>query len=182
MKLLYVDATRRCWWLVNIGAVNGLVNGSQVNATEHLWWYVSQHCFRQWPGAIRQQAITWAKVDPDLCCHMALLGHNDLTLDMLQFVRKYGNAFAFYFVFQNWCSAGSWNPSFWKTRTALSYFVKTMADAESPGYQQPWYWLHSVHNVMTWKHFPTYWPFVPGINRSPASDAELWCFLWSVPE
>ena len=29
-------------------------------------------------GAIRQQAITWANVDPDLCCHMASLGPNGL--------------------------------------------------------------------------------------------------------
>ena len=40
-------------------------------------------------------------------------------------------------------------------------------------------------DVMKWKHFPRYWPFVRGIHRSPvnsphkASDAELWCFLWS---
>ena len=27
---------------------------------------------------VRQQAITWANVDPDLCPHMASLGHNDL--------------------------------------------------------------------------------------------------------
>ena len=38
---------------------------------------------------------------------------------------------------------------------------------------------------MKWKHFPRYWPFLRGIHRSPvnsrikASDAELWCFLWS---
>ena len=30
-------------------------------------------------GAVRQQAITWANVDPDLCCHMMALGHNELT-------------------------------------------------------------------------------------------------------
>ena len=28
--------------------------------------------------AIRQQATTWANVDPDLCHHMASLGHNEL--------------------------------------------------------------------------------------------------------
>ena len=27
-------------------------------------------------GAVRQQAITWANVDPDICSHIALLGHN----------------------------------------------------------------------------------------------------------
>ena len=29
-------------------------------------------------GAVRQQAIAWANVDPDLCCQMALLCHNEL--------------------------------------------------------------------------------------------------------
>ena len=35
-------------------------------------------------------------------------------------------------------------------------------------------------DVIQWKHFPCYWPFVRGIHRSPvnsprkASDAELW--------
>ena len=43
-------------------------------------------------------------------------------------------------------------------------------------------------NMMKWKHFPRYWPFVRGIHRSPvnsrakASDAELWYFLWSASE
>ena len=43
-------------------------------------------------------------------------------------------------------------------------------------------------DVIIWKHFPRYWPFVRGIHRSrwiprtKANDAELWCFLWSAPE
>ena len=43
-------------------------------------------------------------------------------------------------------------------------------------------------DVIEWKHFPRYWPFVRGIHRSPlnspykACDAELWCFLWSASE
>ena len=37
----------------------------------------SQHWFRQWFCAIRQQAFTWTNVDPGLCCHMVSLGHND---------------------------------------------------------------------------------------------------------
>ena len=43
-------------------------------------------------------------------------------------------------------------------------------------------------DVIKWKHFPRHWPFVRGIHRSrwiprtKASDAELWCFLWSPPE
>ena len=43
-------------------------------------------------------------------------------------------------------------------------------------------------DVIKWKHFPRYWPFVRRITglrwipRTNASDAELWCFLWSAPE
>ena len=42
-------------------------------------------------------------------------------------------------------------------------------------------------DVIKWKYFPHYWPFVRGIHRSrwiprtKASDAELWYFLWSAP-
>ena len=49
-----------------------------------------------------------------------------------------------------------------------------------------WSWSHD--DVIKWKHFPRYWPFVRGIHRSrwiphtKASDAELWCFLWSASE
>ena len=45
---------------------------------------------------------------------------------------------------------------------------------------------NSHDDVIKWKHFPRYWPFVRGIHRwsrwiphTKASDAELWCFLWS---
>ena len=40
---------------------------------------ISQQWFRQWLGAVKQQAITWANVDPDLWRHMASLCHNGLT-------------------------------------------------------------------------------------------------------
>ena len=50
-------------------------------------------------------------------------------------------------------------------------------------------WVIAYHDdVIKWKHFPRYWPFMRGIHRSrwipctKASDAELWCFLWSAPE
>ena len=43
-------------------------------------------------------------------------------------------------------------------------------------------------DVIKWKHFPRHWPFVRGIHPAPvnsphkASDAELWCSLWSALE
>ena len=49
-------------------------------------------------------------------------------------------------------------------------------------------WMKKTINhddVIKWKHFPRHWPFVRGIHRcrwiphTKASNAELWCFLWS---
>ena len=48
-----------------------------------------------------------------------------------------------------------------------------------------WYLYTNTAIVINWKHFPRYWPFVRGprwIPRTKASDAELWCLLWSAPE
>ena len=40
----------------------------------------------------------------------------------------------------------------------------------------------SLHDdVIKWKHFPRYWPFVWG-PRTKARDAELGCLLWSASE
>ena len=60
--------------------------------------------------------------------------------------------------------------------------------------KQPWrIWVKYAvpkhqDDVIKWEHFPRYWSPVRGIHRSPlnsphtkASDAELWCFPWSVP-
>ena len=48
--------------------------------------------------------------------------------------------------------------------------------------------LKCHEDVIKWKHFPRYWPFVREIHWSPdnspqkANDAELWWFFWSAPE
>ena len=34
-------------------------------------------------------------------------------------------------------------------------------------------------DVIKWKHFPRWWPFVRWIPRTKANGAELWCFRWS---
>ena len=50
--------------------------------------------------------------------------------------------------------------------------------------QMTWQSFHD--DVIKWKHFPCYWPSVWEIHRwnrlTEASDAELWCLLWSAPE
>ena len=65
--------------------------------------------------AVRQQAITWANVDPDLCCHMASLGPSELSWDRASECHRY------YCVF----NGPKWNklqpsqkykvPTFWET-------------------------------------------------------------------
>ena len=61
-----------------------MIDGSGISDECH-WTLlrISQHWFRKWLGAVRQQAITWASVDPDLCHHMGSLGPNELSLDWL---------------------------------------------------------------------------------------------------
>ena len=46
---------------------------TDIDCTEHI-----QHWFSWWLGTIRQQAITWANVDPNIYCHVMSLEHNDL--------------------------------------------------------------------------------------------------------
>ena len=45
------------------------------------------------------------------------------------------------------------------------------------------WWNLNHDDVIKWKHFSSYWPFVRWINRSlvKASDAELWCFFFICP-
>ena len=50
---------------------------------------ISQHWFSWWLGAIRQQAITWTNVGPDLCGHMALQGHNETILSYSSSISGY---------------------------------------------------------------------------------------------
>ena len=40
---------------------------------------ISQYSFKKWLGAISQQAIGWANVDPNLYRRMASLGHKSLS-------------------------------------------------------------------------------------------------------
>ena len=58
---------------------------------EFLWTLlmIRQHGFRQWLGAVRQQAVTWANLAPDLSQYMAPQDHsewNDLRLQRIKYV------------------------------------------------------------------------------------------------
>ena len=41
---------------------------------------ICQHWFRDWLGAVKPQAISWANVDLILCCHLVSLGCNELNI------------------------------------------------------------------------------------------------------
>ena len=43
----------------------------------------SQHCFRQWLGTVRQEAMTWSKVDPNVWSHMISPGRSELMLSRM---------------------------------------------------------------------------------------------------
>ena len=87
--LLHIDALHQssAWWLwhQNICSTYDchwklLYSGELVQPSP--WQGISckkkMQLHVKWLVAIRQQAITWANVDPDLCCHMVLLGHNGI--------------------------------------------------------------------------------------------------------
>ena len=41
---------------------------------------------------------------------------------------------------------------------------------QSSSYFGIWVESHSHDDVIKWKHFPRYWPFVRGIHRSPVNS------------
>ena len=70
---------------------------------------------------------------------------------------------------------------------------KIWQERHCKGVSDHWWWTYTFiwltyDDIIEWEYFPGYWPFVRGIHRSrwiprtKASDAELWCFLWSAPE
>ena len=55
----------------------------------------------------------------------------------------------------------------------LFSLILTSSSSQSD-YTQCYHEISRYHDdVIKWKHFPRYWPFVWGIHRLPASDAEL---------
>ena len=69
----------------------------------------------------------------------------------------------------------------------------SLANLNTMGKQITWIvWemmIASKHDdIIKWNHFPCYWPLCreftghQWIPCTKASDAELWCFLWSAPE
>ena len=42
--------------------------------------------------------------------------------------------------------------------------------------------MQQYDDVITWKYLRHYWPFVRGIQQSPAWAWGRWCFLWCQPQ
>ena len=94
VMLPFLDIMREKW---TRGRINSLTPGRCIKSLKYSIWYLSAdvthflwNCIvvdannkpifvRSWLGAVRQQAITWANIDPDLCHHMASLDHIELT-------------------------------------------------------------------------------------------------------
>ena len=54
-----------------------------------------------------------------------------------------------------------------------SHIVTDTRPDANVGAMQPWFPSHSLHeDVIKWKHFPRYWPFVRGIHRSGEFPAQ----------
>ena len=50
-------------------------------------------------------------------------------------------------------------------------YIARLLCATSAGLQHTVIWIPSFHDdVIKWKHFPRYWPFVRGIHRSPVNS------------
>ena len=93
-------------------------------------------------------------------------------------------------------SSAKWRPfclglnvlrSNYQCPTNITPFCQKVRGFNHPGYHDICTWF-CHDDVIKWKHFPRHWPFVRGIHRprwiphTKASDAELWCFLWSASE
>ena len=58
-----------------------------------------------------------------------------------------------------WKEPGHQQPQYWQSSIIVQ-----------PQYHQSWNFYSSHDDVIKWKHFPHYWPFVRGIHRSPVNS------------
>ena len=63
---------------VNLTFCQIVLSWMQQNRILRFWWLININSGNIWLGAVRQQAINWASVDPNLCAHMSSPGHNEL--------------------------------------------------------------------------------------------------------
>ena len=102
----YVELTGVCCWI----SINSLAPGRcGCNFKSIIFKLVMQNCqlgthcelpsiHATKPPFLRNQQIgfvTWASVDPDLCCQMVSLGHNELTQDLANLPLEFQGWFAY---------------------------------------------------------------------------------------
>ena len=75
--------------------------------------------------AIRQQAITWANVDSDLCRFMASPGHNELS------------------IINTWMPEQNDHELYLGLTRSISWLLMPWL-LTSPRHQQPWYWIYRI--------------------------------------
>ena len=75
---LSLSCDRIVAWVLTVKLLSGECHKTTLLNTNGKSRVGSQCWFRWWLGAIKRQAIIWAGVDPDICCHMASLGHSEL--------------------------------------------------------------------------------------------------------
>ena len=110
--------------------------------------YLSQHHTQWWPGYARSKGL--------LRYNIGLISRNVLGVWILTF---YNN-------FITWCRCtwGTWHQKFWY-RNLWCWCVEIDSTINSE------IWIHWNHDdVIRWKHFPRYWPFVRGIHRSSVNS------------
>ena len=81
---------------------------------------------------------------------------------------------SYYYIFRS----GQWliSPNQLSIRPLTNW---SLATPHSSPMSECWHrWVTYYCDVMIWKHFPHYWPFVRRIHRSPANQTGLvmWCF------
>ena len=74
----YVTIILKVWFSYFCYGLNlGALSTKLLSGACHKTQLISQHWFRHLHGTVRQQAITWPNVDPDLCRYTVSPGHND---------------------------------------------------------------------------------------------------------
>ena len=154
---------------------------------------ISQHWFRWWLGANRQQAITWANVDPDLCRQMASLGLNELNSNLVKshssLTSQLSSRFAIFpqstavilpCFAQNFKTVGLLKRMWWANEILRDLSLRCVSEGwpllhSNPGFMNFSNFLH-VHKTLGYfipdnKHFPL------GISWTLSITGRLWCFL-----
>ena len=140
--------------------------------------------------------------------HMHKWRHLENSLKPRHNSHHHADDILYFFLYGNWCSSNQILLAFvlnglidnnltlvqimaWRRKgdKPLSLSIVTLFTDSYIRYSASMGQISSIHDdVIKWKHFPRNWPFVREIHRSrwilhtKASDAELWCFLWSASE